>query len=103
MIEEVVINYINEELGSCTVYYHRPCHSKCAFLIFQPVSGLILYLCLCRLLLHVWCKSTTLDHEIADDPVKYRPVIELIIHICKKIVYTYWCILLVQLYPDITH
>jgi len=41
----------------------------------KPVVGLIFDRSLCALLLHVSRETATLNHEIVDDPVKYRAVV----------------------------
>lgn len=84
-IEETVVFGVDKELAGGAVWHAGPSHSDRVLEIRQAIGRFVFDRLLGPLLLHVWGKATTLNHEARDYTVENGPVVVTFFRVGKEI------------------
>src|SRR5690554_6424226 len=85
VVQEVVVRYVDEELRGGRMGVGGARHGNGVAIVLQPVVGFIFDRLTRRLLLHALFEAAALNHEVIDDTMKDRAVVETVAHILNEV------------------
>jgi len=99
-IQKVVINEVNEKLGTGRMRIRRSSHRDASSHVRQTVRRFILDVFMRGLLVHIGSKTTALDHKIRNDAMEDRAVVMTFISVTLEVCTSNWRSLGVELEND---
>src|SRR5690606_25638010 len=85
VVQEIVVRYVDEELRSGGMRIGRTGHGNGVAIVLQTIVGFVLNRLTRFLLLHAGFETAALDHEIIDDAVEDRAVVEAFANVLQKV------------------
>src|SRR5690606_899637 len=102
-VQEVVVGNVDEELCGGRMRVAGAGHGESVAVVLEAVVGFVLDGFVRGFLLHAGLEAAALDHEVADDAMEDRAVIEAFFDVGKKIVDGLGCFFGVKLDDHVAH
>lgn len=90
-VQEVVINYVDEELCSCRVWSLSMCYCQCIMGIFQVVVGFVFDWFFGGFLFYVWFKIVVLNYKVVDNMVENGVVVKIFAVVVQEVFNCFRC------------